>query len=58
LRSFDTIYFVALFLCFEYEPIWIRKLTPYTNILGIKEGMVYALVFLLEARTGTKLGFY
>jgi len=27
------------------------------NILGTKEDMVYALVFLLEARTWTKLGF-
>jgi len=27
LRSFDTIYFMTFFWCFEYEPIWIRKLT-------------------------------
>jgi len=33
------------------------KLTPYTNILGIKDQMMYALVFCLK-RTGTKLGFY
>jgi len=34
-----------------------KEIDPYTNILGTKEEMVYALEFLLEVRTGDKLGF-
>jgi len=33
------------------------KLTPYTNILGTKEEMVYTLVSMLESRMGMNLGF-
>jgi len=34
-----------------------KEIDPYTNILGTKEEMVYALKFLLELRTGDKFGF-
>lgn len=34
-----------------------KEIDPYTNILGTKKRMVYALVFLLEVRTGEQIGF-
>jgi len=34
-----------------------KKIDPYTNILGTKEEMVYALKFLLEVHTGEQIGF-
>ena len=57
LRSFDTIYFLALFLVLWVWTNLNKKIDPYTNILGTKEEMVYALKFLLEVCTRDKLGF-
>jgi hypothetical protein len=34
-----------------------KEIDPYTNILGTKEEIVYALKFLLEVRTGTNWVF-
>jgi len=35
-----------------------KEIDSYTNILGTKEEMVYALKFLLEVCTGDKLDFW
>jgi len=44
---------MTLFLAFWVWTNLDKEIDPYTNNLGIKEVMVYALVFLLKARTGT-----
>ena len=57
LRSFDTIYFMTLFLCFEYEPIWIRKLTLTLIKCCRCKRKIYEVDVLLKCVRGQN-GFY
>jgi len=57
LISFNIIYFMTLFLVLWVWTNLDKKIDPYTNILGTKEEMVYALKFLLEVHTGEQIGF-